>query len=75
LLENFLKKKKKLKRKIILKKNKKKLGYGYSIKKGFNFFINDKNNFICILHADFQQKPSIIINNFLNKINKDKTLN
>jgi glycosyltransferase involved in cell wall biosynthesis len=75
LLENFLKKKKKLKRKIILKKNKQNLGYGYSIKKGFNFFINDKNNFICILHADFQQKPSIIINNFLNKINKDKTLN
>jgi glycosyltransferase involved in cell wall biosynthesis len=75
LLKNFLKKKKLLKKKIILKKNKENLGYGYSIKRGFNFFINDKNNFICILHADFQERPSVIINNYLSKIKEDATLN
>jgi glycosyltransferase involved in cell wall biosynthesis len=75
LLKNFLKKKKLLKKKIILKRNKENLGYGYSIKKGFNFFINDKNNFICIIHADFQERPSIILNNYLSKIKADATLN
>jgi glycosyltransferase involved in cell wall biosynthesis len=75
LLKNFLKKKNIFKKKIILKINKENLGYGHSVKKGFDFFINDKNNFICILHADYQEKPSIIIENYLNKIKEDKKIN
>jgi glycosyltransferase involved in cell wall biosynthesis len=74
LLKNFLKKKI-FQKKIILKKNKENLGYGYSIKKGFDFFINDKNNFICILHADYQEKPSVIIKNYLKIIKEDKKIN
>lgn len=74
-LKNYLKKNVLLKKKIIIKKNNKNGGYGYSIKKGFDFFIKNNNDYICIIHADFQERPSKILNNFLKKIKENTNLN